>query len=100
MPSVPGAEERTLSGHEHRHGKPASWVLVGVIIVAFVLGGVAIIIREWWLFWACAGVVALSIPAGKVIGIMGDTVLVEAGADTVPPAEDTGSVADPGVRVE
>jgi fatty acid desaturase len=66
-------QERTIGGH-NRHGRPASWALVAVVIAAFAVGGAAIIEHLWWLFWVCAGVVVLAVPAGKVIGIMDDTV--------------------------
>ena len=49
-------------------------MLVAVVIAAFLTGGAAIIAHIWWLLWACIGIVVLAIPAGKVIGIMDDTV--------------------------
>ena len=63
----------TLGGHPH--GKVSSWVLTGIVVVAFISGGGALILHLWWLFWVCAGVVVLSIPAGKAIRIMDDTVM-------------------------
>lgn len=71
--------ERTVGGHAYPHGRPRSWVLVAVVIAAFCAGGAAIIAHVWPLFWACAGVALLSLPAGKVIGILDDT--VEVGVD-------------------
>lgn len=56
------------------HGKPASWALVLVVIAAFAAGGAAVIYHLWVLFWVCAGIILLSVPVGKVIGIMNDTV--------------------------
>ena len=38
------------------------------------VGGVALIFHSWWLWWTCVAVVVLSIPAGKWIRIMDDTV--------------------------
>lgn len=73
-------------------------MLVGVIIAAFCAGGVAIIVH-WWLFWAGAGIVVLSVPAGKLIGIMNDTVVVDPGPRRRLSASGTGSAADPGVRL-
>ena len=96
---LPG--ERPVGGHDHLHGRPVSWVLVGVLIVAFTAGGLAIVNHLWWLFWVCLGVTVLSVPAGKVIGIMNDTVIngdparQKGQGGTV--AEDAGSAADPGV---
>ena len=42
-----------------------------IIIVAFVLGTVAIIIGNWPLFWVSVGLVAVGAVAGKVLGMMG-----------------------------
>lgn len=92
-------EEGPLGDHPHRHGKPASWVLVAVIIAAFTAGGFAIVYHLWVLFWVCVGIVALSVPAGKIIGIMGDTVAVDPGPRALPPTAGPNSAADPGVRL-
>jgi hypothetical protein len=59
------------------HGKVSSWVLVTVVVLAFSAGGVAMAIHVWWLFWTCAAILLLCIPAGKIIGIMEDTVAWE-----------------------
>jgi hypothetical protein len=77
--------ERAVGGHSSHYGRPRSWILVGVVIAAFCAGGAAIIVHLWPLFWACAGVVVLSVPAGKIIGIMDDTVEVQ--GIEVPDAE-------------
>jgi hypothetical protein len=75
-------EHRHVPEGGHPHGKPASWALVAVVIAAFTAGGIAIIAHAWWLVWTCAAIVVLAIPAGKVVGIMNDTV----GGDSTPPA--------------
>lgn len=67
-------KDRHVPEGGHPHGKPASWVLVAVVVAAFAAGGVAIIAHAWWLLWTCAGIIMLAIPAGKVVGIMDDTV--------------------------
>jgi hypothetical protein len=95
--------ERSVGGHPHLHGRPASWLFVALIIVAFVAGAFAVVDSLWPLFWACLAVVVLSVPAGRLVGIMGDTVL--AGDPAAQPgqggpvAEDYGSAAHPGVDV-
>lgn len=100
LPDTGGRSQPTAGEHPHVHGRPASWAVVSVIIVAFIVGGLAIVVRTWWLFWVCVGVVVVSMLAGKLVGIMNDTVLVEQGLpDGRPVAEDTGSAADPGVRM-
>jgi hypothetical protein len=78
-------DHRQVPEGGHPHGKPASWVLVAVVIAAFAAGGVGIIAHAWWLVWTCVGLVVLAIPAGKVIGIMNDTV---GGANTPASAHD------------
>ena len=95
--------ERALGGHEHVHGRPVSWVLVAVLVAAFIAGGLATVNQVWWLFWACLAVAVLSVPAGTVSGIMNDTVVAGdparqegQGGDV---AADYGSAADPGVNV-
>jgi hypothetical protein len=94
-PGDPGWEERWVAGqdaatagadtdrtlaHGSPHGKPSSWVLIGLVIAAFIIGGVAIITHLWWLFWACVAVIVLAIPSGKMIRIMDDTVSWETSA--------------------
>jgi hypothetical protein len=42
---------------EHNPGKPMSWVAVAVIVVGFLVGGVALVPHpRWWMFWLGAGI--------------------------------------------
>jgi hypothetical protein len=91
--------EWPVGGHKVRHGRPSSWALVAVVIAAFIAGGFAIVFRLWPLFWVCVGIFVLSVPAGKVLGIMDDTMTVEGPVDETKPAQDRGTVSHPGVRV-
>ena len=68
----PGAKP-SLGGHPH--GKLSSWVVAGAVVLAFIVGGSALIMHFWWLFWVCVGVVAASVPAGMAVRIMDDTVV-------------------------
>ena len=46
--------------HEAQHGRPASWVAVSIIIVGFVVGGIALPVGPtWWLFWLGAAIVVI-----------------------------------------
>jgi hypothetical protein len=46
--------------HEEYHGRPASWVAVSIIVVGFVIGGIALPIGPtWWLFWLGVGIVVV-----------------------------------------
>lgn len=99
-PGMTHSTEKAVGGHDKRHGRPASWVLVGVVIAAAVTGAAAILAGMWWLFWLAAGIFVLCVPVGKVIGIMDDTVIGDEYVEDEPPAADRGTVADPGVRVQ
>jgi hypothetical protein len=76
----------SLGGHPH--GKLSSWVLIGVVVAAFIAGGIAVILHVWWLLYACLGIVVAAIPVGKAIGIMNDTVIWGA-TPLVSPQEQT-----------
>jgi hypothetical protein len=48
-----GAEE------VHHYGKPFSWIAIIVIVIGFVLGGLAMVVGghpTWWVFWLGAGI--------------------------------------------
>lgn len=66
--------EEPAGGHRRPRGRLRSGALAWVVIAALYVDGVAVIGHWWVLFWACAGVAVLSIPAGKVIAIMGEAV--------------------------
>jgi hypothetical protein len=55
------AEAGAQPGHyESFHGRPVSWVAVGIIMVGYVVGGLALIFGPtWWLFWVSIGVVVV-----------------------------------------
>lgn len=71
---VPAEQPHPVGEGGRSHGRVSSWILVFVVIAAFVAGGLAMIMHAWWLFWVCLGAVVLSVPAGGLIGIMRDTV--------------------------
>jgi len=60
-------------GHEAHHGRPASWVAVSIIIVGFVVGGIALPIGPtWWLFWVGAAIVVVGGIAAAAAHILDD----------------------------
>jgi hypothetical protein len=83
-------DDRHVPGGRYPHGKPASWVLVAVTTGAALAGGIAIITHAYVLLWVCIALAVLAIPAGKMIGIMNDTVdwgsTPAANAERKPPA--------------
>lgn len=55
------------------HGRPVSWFAVSLIMVAFVIGGLALVFGPtWWLFWAALGLAVAGLLIAMSIGIMDD----------------------------
>ena len=45
------------AAESHQHGRPISWIAISVIIVGFIVGGIALVPHPtWWLFWVGAGI--------------------------------------------
>jgi len=60
-------------GHEEYHGRPSSWVAVSIIVVGFVIGGIALPVGPtWWLFWTGVGIVVFGIILGAAVHIFDD----------------------------
>ena len=55
------------------HGRPISWAAVSIIVVGFIVGGVALIFGPMWpLFWACCGVAGFGGIVALASGIFDD----------------------------
>jgi len=60
-------------GHEEYHGRPVSWVAVTIIVVGFVIGGIALPIGpNWVLFWVGTAIVVVGGIMGAATHIMDD----------------------------
>jgi hypothetical protein len=59
--------------HHDNHGQtPAAWTAVIIMMIAVTVGGVAIMINNWPLFWiGGVGLVVVGGIVGKVMGLMG-----------------------------
>jgi hypothetical protein len=45
---------------EGHHGTPLSWVAVTVIIIGFIVGGIAMVPHPtWWAFWVGTGIAVI-----------------------------------------
>jgi hypothetical protein len=52
-PGAPG-------NYEPYHGRPVSWVAVGIIMAGFLAGGLALVFGPaWWLFWSGVAVTVI-----------------------------------------
>ena len=59
--------------HEEYHGRPVSWVVSTLVVIGFVLGGIALCIGpSWVLFWVGAGIVVLAGIMGAAVHIFDD----------------------------
>jgi len=60
-------------GHEAHHGRPASWVAVSIIIIGFIVGGIAMVPHpRWWLFWTGAAIVVIGCIVAAAAHILDD----------------------------
>ena len=59
--------------HEEYHGRPVSWVAVTIIIIGFIIGGIALPIGpNWVLFWIGAAIAVVGVIVAGAAGIMDD----------------------------
>ena len=59
-------------GKHIHHGRTlAAWVGSGLGMVAFVVGGIAVVLQNWTLFWVCVGLAAVALIVSVVLQRMG-----------------------------
>jgi hypothetical protein len=55
------------------HGRAVSWFAVSLIMVAFLIGGLALVFGPtWWLFWAAVGLAVVGALTALSVGIFDD----------------------------
>jgi hypothetical protein len=63
--AAPGQSASALGPHPPYHGRTVSWVAVGIMVVGFLVGGLALVIGTggpvWWLFWVGIGITGLGL---------------------------------------
>jgi hypothetical protein len=60
-------------GHEAHHGRPTSWATTTIIVIGFIIGGIALPIGpNWVLFWIGAAIVVVGAIFGAANRIMDD----------------------------
>jgi hypothetical protein len=66
------SQQQTAPVHHDDHGStPAAWTAVAIIMIAFVVGTLAIVLGNWPMFWVGAGLVVVGAITGKVMSMMG-----------------------------
>jgi hypothetical protein len=72
-PQGQAALNRDAGAHPTQHGRPTSWVASCIIIVGFIVGGIALCVGPaWWLFWTGTGIVVLGALFGAANHMMDD----------------------------
>lgn len=67
------AQTGLAHGHEAHHGRPASWMVTTIVIIGFIVGGIALPIGPtWWLFWTGVGIVVIGALVGAAVRIFDD----------------------------
>jgi len=57
--------------HVHHGRTLAAWVGTTIAMLAIVLGGIALVIQNWTMFWIAAALLVVSLIATKVLQLMG-----------------------------
>ena len=55
----------------HHGNTPAAWTGVTLILLAFVLGGIGLVVGSMVVFWIGVGLAPLGIIVGKIMQMMG-----------------------------
>jgi type IV secretory pathway TrbD component len=55
----------------HHGNTPAAWTGVLIILVGFVLGGIGLIVDNWWVFWIGVALWPIALIVGTVMARMG-----------------------------
>lgn len=54
------------------HGRTtAAWTGSIIATIAFVLGGIALVLQNWPMFWVAVGLLVVAVIAGKILQSMG-----------------------------
>jgi Flp pilus assembly protein TadB len=69
------AHEQSREGHDGKHvhhGRtPAAWAGVALAMLGFLLGGYAVLVQNWTVFWVAAGICVVALIVAGVMQKMG-----------------------------
>jgi hypothetical protein len=57
--------------HVHHGRTLAAWTGTTIAMVAFIVGGIAVVVQNWTLFWVCVALLVVALIATKVLQVMG-----------------------------
>jgi hypothetical protein len=59
---LPEVSPHGSADEKYHHGRPISWVGVVIVIIGFVVGGIAMVPGpKWWLFWTGTGIAVVGL---------------------------------------
>lgn len=73
--------------HTDHGSTPAAWTAVTIIMVAFVVGGIGVLLSQAWLFWVGCALVLVGVVVGKVMQMMGMGAQSSTEPSTQPPTQ-------------
>jgi hypothetical protein len=57
--------------HDNHGQTPAAWTAVTIIMIAFIVGSIAVVIAQPWLFWVSVAFCGVGVLVGKVMSMRG-----------------------------
>ncbi len=57
--------------HVHHGRTVAAWTGTSIALIAFILGGIAVVVQNWTLFWISAALLVVGLIATKVLQVIG-----------------------------
>ena len=57
--------------HVHHGRTPAAWAGTSIALVAFLVGGLALVFRGWPIFWVGVGLLVVALIVTKVLQVKG-----------------------------
>jgi Family of unknown function (DUF6704) len=55
----------------HHGSTPAAWTAVTLILIAFLVGGVGLVVGNWVVFWVGVALAVVAVVVGKIMQAMG-----------------------------
>ena len=57
--------------HDHHGNTPAAWTAVTIVMIAFLVGGIGILVASPVVFWLGVALIVVGVVVGKVMQMMG-----------------------------
>ena len=71
-PAQAGPKGKSGPGKHVHHGRtPAAWAGTSIALIAFLVGGLALVFRDWPIFWVGVGMVLIALIVTKVLQATG-----------------------------